>query len=306
MNRMKRFSFLLLLLVMAIITAGFLTRPVSLDPGALPGHQPNPGNGRMLYFAAGCGSCHASPDSDSEPPLLEGGLELATEFGTFVAPNITPHEEEGIGAWSMLDFVNAMRYGVSPDKRHYYPSFPYASYQRMTLEDLMDLKSYLDTLPVSDIPSAGHRLGFPWNLRRGIGLWKRFNLDPSFVVPVDENNASLLRGRYLVEGPGHCGECHTRRDWTGGMDTAFWLAGAESLEGEGSIPDITPAGKNVKDWSAGDIAYYLSSGFTPDFDSVGGTMVKVQENMAQLSDEDRTAIADYLKAVPLTGHPRRP
>ena len=106
----------------------------------------------------------------------------------------------------------------------------------------------------------------------------------------------LLRGRYLVEGPGHCGECHTPRDWTGGLKLERWLAGAPDLEGDGKVPNITPGG--LQGWSQEDIAYYLQSGFTPDFDTVGGSMVKVQKNMAKLPAEDLDAIAAYLKAIP--------
>ena len=108
----------------------------------------------------------------------------------------------------------------------------------------------------------------------------------------------LVRGRYLVEGPGHCGECHTPRDWTGAMDVSRWLAGAPSPEGKGRIPNITPDATGIGDWSESDIAYALESGFTPEFDSFGGAMVEVQQNTARLSKEDREAIAAYLKAVP--------
>jgi mono/diheme cytochrome c family protein len=106
------------------------------------------------------------------------------------------------------------------------------------------------------------------------------------------------RGRLLVEGAGHCGECHTPRDRFGGLIRERWLAGAPNPEGKGRIPNITPAGENISDWSAADIAYYLESGFTPDFDTVGGSMVAVQENMAKLTAEDRAAIAAYLQALP--------
>jgi mono/diheme cytochrome c family protein len=110
----------------------------------------------------------------------------------------------------------------------------------------------------------------------------------------------LQRGRYLVEALGHCGECHTPRDRFGGLETAAWLAGAPEPAGEGKVPDITPGAPELGDWSARDIAYYLKTGFTPDFDTAGGSMVDVQENLAQLPDEDLAAIAAYLKAIPAT------
>ena len=117
-------------------------------------------------------------------------------------------------------------------------------------------------------------------------------------MPIAEGDAMLQRGRYLVEAAGHCGECHTPRNAAGGLDTRRWLAGADSPEGEGRIPNITPGGENIADWSADDIVYYLESGFTPEFDTVGGSMVAVQENIARLSVDDRRAIAAYLKALP--------
>jgi mono/diheme cytochrome c family protein len=146
-----------------------------------------------------------------------------------------------------------------------------------------------------------NELSFPFNVRRGVGLWQLAFLEPAPVValPSDASEA-VKRGRYLVEGPGHCGECHTPRLFggLGGLDKAKWLSGAAAAEGEGRVPDITPSDDGIGDWSESDIAYYLETGFTPDFDSVGGAMVEVQKNMAKLPAEDREAIAAYLKAVP--------
>ncbi len=134
-------------------------------------------------------------------------------------------------------------------------------------------------------------------MRRGIGAWKRRYLD---TTPLSHPASPTLveRGRLLVEGAGHCGECHTPRDRFGGLIHERWLAGAANPEGKGRVPNITPGGKNISGWSAADIAYYLESGFTPEFDTVGGSMVAVQENMAKLDAEDRAAIAAYLKALP--------
>jgi mono/diheme cytochrome c family protein len=287
----------------AIAAAGWwFSRPLTLPAADLPEYSGNPVAGAQVFWAGGCASCHATPVDGKRARgdaklLLGGGLELETPYGTFRVPNLSPHED-GIGDWSTLDFVNAMQRGVSPDGRHYYPSFPYTSYARMTLEDVIDLKAFLDTLA----PVAGrvedHALGFPWSVRRGIGIWKRRYLDATPVVAVDSAEPVVERGRYLVEGAGHCGECHTPRDRFGGLDTTRWLGGAPDPEGKGSVPDITPAGKNTGDWSAGDLAYYFESGFTPEFDTVGGSMVAVQENLAKLTAEDRQAIAAYLKALP--------
>ncbi len=289
--------------VIAMLVAWWITAPTTIAQQDLPAHEPDAVAGEHVFWAGGCASCHASlvdgkRAKGDDKLRLGGGLELETPFGVFPVPNISPHEDDGIGQWSALDFVNAMQRGVSPTGRHYYPAFPYTSYARMRVEDVIDLKAFLDTLPPIEGRIAGPELDFPWSLRRGIGAWKRRYLDSSMVLDVAAGDELLERGRELVEGAGHCGECHTARDRFGGLDLARWLAGAPNPEGRGQIPDLTPASKNVSGWSANDIAYYLESGFTPDFDTVGGSMVAVQENMAMLPADDRAAIAAYLKALP--------
>ncbi len=286
-----------------VAVAWWLTAPGSLDDSAIPEHVPDPEAGERLFWAGGCASCHASPVNGRRARgdlkfRLGGGEELDTPFGLFRVPNISPHAEDGIGNWTTLEFVNAMQRGIAPDGRHYYPSFPYASYVRMPVEDLIDLKAYIDTLPPVEGRVEDHELAFPWTVRRAIGFWKRLYLNADPVIETSGADALVQRGQALVEGAGHCGECHTPRSALGGMDHSRWLAGAPSPEGRGTVPDITPGGKNIADWSASDIAYYLQSGFTPDFDTVGGTMVAVQENMAELPEEDRQAIAAYLKFIP--------
>jgi mono/diheme cytochrome c family protein len=286
-----------------LLAAFWLTRPLVLSPSDLPEHRPDAAAGERIFWAGGCASCHATlvdgrRAKGGDKLLLGGGLELDTPFGVFRVPNISPHNDDGIGTWSMLEFVNAMQRGVAPDGRHYYPSFPYTSYARMRVEDVMDLKSYIDTLPAVEGRIEDHALSFPFTVRRGIGVWKRLYLDDQPVLDVDADDEALLLGRYLVEGAGHCSECHTPRSRMGGLDSRRWLAGAPNPDGDGQVPNITPGDEEFGEWSTRDIAYYLKSGFTPDFDTVGGSMVAVQENLALLSDSDREAIAAYLKAVP--------
>jgi mono/diheme cytochrome c family protein len=245
-------------------------------------------------------SCHAAPGSEGDARLdLAGGGALKTAFGTFVAPNISQDATDGIGAWSFGDFANAMMAGVAPDGSHLYPAFPYTSYARMKVEDVADLHAYMKTLPSVSGKAPGHQLGFPFNIRRGLGLWKRLNLSPEPVIalPPDADPA-VLAGRYLVEGPGHCGECHTPRDLIGGTRKDLWLSGAAAAEGDGKVPNLTEGEGGLGSWSTGDIAYYLETGFTPDYDSVGGAMADVQRNMAKLPAADREAIAAYIKALP--------
>ncbi|WP_407941820.1 c-type cytochrome [Methylobrevis albus] len=276
-----------------------LTAPETLAETDLPAHTPDIANGERIFHAGGCSSCHAAPGAKGEDKLrLAGGVTLNTDFGRFHVPNISPDPDTGIGGWSTLDFVNAMVRGVGRRGEHLYPAFPYTSYARMTLPDVIDLKGYMDTLPAVPNQVAAHELPFPFSLRRGLGLWKRLYLDPVPAVVLADASDLVRRGQYLVEGPGHCGECHTPRDAIGGLDRTAWLAGAPNPDGDGRIPNITPDSTGIGAWSAEEIAYSLESGFTPEFDSFGGSMVAVQENLAALPAEDREAIAAYLKAVP--------
>ena len=187
---------LLLLLV-------WLTRANSLGPDDLPDHQPDAIAGERIFWAGGCASCHATPVGGKRAQgdaklILGGGKELDTPFGLFRVPNISPHAD-GTGDWSMLDFVNAMQRGVSPDGKHYYPSFPYTSYSRMPTTDVMDLKAYLDSLP----PVAGvqddHELAFPYSVRRGLGLWKRRYLSEAPIIGSAWNEAAGIDNEPLQE-----------------------------------------------------------------------------------------------------------
>jgi mono/diheme cytochrome c family protein len=295
----------------AAAAAGWaLSAPVRLDAGTAAQLAPgDAARGKRIFYAGGCTSCHSKPGAEGDARLqLAGGLELKTPFGTFVPPNISQDRQDGIGAWSEEDFANAMLKGVSPSGEHFYPAFPYASYARMKPTDIADLYAFMKTLPAVAGKAPDHKLSFPFTIRRGIGLWKWLYLSPEPVIALPDGTPDkVLAGRYLVEGPGHCGECHTPRDIAGGPKKGEWLAGAVAAEGSGIVPNITPDGKSIKSWSEADIANYLETGFTPDFDSVGGSMVEVQRNMAQLTSDDRAAIAAYLKAVPPhpNGYPAR-
>ena len=253
--------------------------------------------GARLFALGACASCHAAPGAKDEARLaLSGGRRFETAFGVFVAPNISPDPEAGIGGWSAADFADALLRGVSPKGEHYYPAFPYASYARMEVTEALDLLAYLRTLPADATPSGAHELGFPWNQRRGLGLWKRLHLSDAPVVAGLDGAAE--RGRRIVEGVGHCGECHTPRDGTGGLKLDRWLGGGPNPDGKGDIPNLTPSEKGLGGWSEADVAYYLESGFTPDYDSVGGSMVVVVEELAKVPPEDRADVAAYLKAIP--------
>ncbi|MFN7127013.1 MAG: c-type cytochrome [Allorhizobium sp.] len=261
--------------------------------------EPDLAHGREVFFAGGCTSCHAPAGATGAARLiLSGGAPLKSDFGTFHAPNISSHPDAGIGAWTLAEFGDAMTRGVGREGEHLYPSFPYGSYVRMTPKDINDLYGFMKTLPASDAVAPPHELGFPFNQRLVLGGWKFLFFTDAPRVELADASDMVKRGQYLVEGPGHCGECHTPRNALGGFLSDQWLAGGPNPEGEGSIPNITPGSKSMGSWSEGDIVTYLESGFTPDYDSVGGSMVEVQKNMAELTAADREAIAAYLKAIP--------
>jgi len=281
--------------LLAAIGGWVLTRPERTSDEVLAGLVPDVAQGRRIFFAAGCGACHAAPHATKDAKLvLSGGRRFASPFGTFVAPNISPDPLHGIGRWSALDLYNALHFGTSPDGRHYYPAFPYTTFQNMRPQDVVSLRAFLATLPASVTPSQPHEVGFPFNIRRGLGLWKRLFLRPGWVVG-GRLSEQEMRGRYLVEALGHCAECHTPRNLLGALRRDRWLGGAPNPVGKGRFPNITPA---ALDWSAVDIKAYLQTGFTPDYDSAGGEMVDVIDNLAHLPDTDPADMAAYLKRVP--------
>jgi mono/diheme cytochrome c family protein len=282
-----------------------LTMPKLVPASELPAHEPDLANGEYMFIAGGCAECHAQPlkrckDNEvRDKLLLTGGRCLRTEFGVFNVPNISPDKETGIGKWTTLDFVNAMKRGIGPGGAHLYPAFPYTSYQRMTYEDLIDLKAYLDTLPPVKNKVPPHSLTFPYNIRRGVGLWQLLYVDGKTFVPDTKASAEINRGAYLVGGPGHCGECHSPRNFLGGIMQSKAFAGAQNPEGKKApMPNITPSHDGIGDWTEADMHAFLEDGRLPDGDVVGGLMARVQENMAKLRPEDRSAIVAYLKSLP--------
>lgn len=288
----------LLTVVAALFAAGafwLLTIPAAVPAAALLPRTPDLANGAAMAEVGGCASCHATPKQDDRT-RLGGGLALHSPFGVFHVPNISPDPRDGIGAWSEADFVTAMMKGTAPDGSHYYPAFPYTSFQRMSVDDVRDMFAYLKTLPVVAGRAPGHELPFPFNIRRGIGLWKLLYLDGRPFTPDPARSAQWNRGAYLVNAPGHCAECHSPRNALGAIVEDRRFAGGPAPDGKGGVPNITQA--RLGSWSEGDIAELLSSGMTPDADFVGGSMTDVVRNTAKLSPQDRAAMAHYLKSLP--------
>jgi mono/diheme cytochrome c family protein len=298
-------KFLILVVVAAIAGLGvywLVTQPSIVSASALPARTPNVANGKTNFDAGGCVSCHAT--SKDERTILGGGLALPSPFGTFHVPNISQNPVDGIGRWSEADFVTAMMKGTSPSGRHYFPAFPYTSYAKMKLEDVRDLFAYLKTLPQAAGKVRDHDVPFPFNIRRNVGGWKFLFFDDKPFVGDASKSAEWNRGAYLVNGPGHCAECHSPRNALGGVVKSQRFAGGPNPEGEGWVPNITQ--KGLSEWSDKDIAYFLETGQTPEGDSAGGSMTRVIANTSQLSAADRMAMAAYLKSLPAVEGPKRP
>lgn len=270
-------------------------QPAGLEP--VPAGTPDVANGELMFNAGGCESCHATPDQP-DGTRLGGGLALPSQFGTFYVPNISSHSRDGIGSWTSEQFLRALRGGVAPDGQHYYPAFPYTSYQRMTAADVRDLFGFMKTLPAVEGKVRDHDLPFPFKVRRGLGLWKLAFLDGRAFTPDPAKSPSWNRGAYLVEGAGHCAECHSPRNAVGAIAAERRFAGGPNPEGKGWVPNITPHENGLNDWSKSDIVEVLTSGLTPSGDSVGSNMAGVVRHMAKLPDSDRAAIAEYLLSLP--------
>lgn len=295
-------SFLILVFLLLVgggVAFTLLTRPVTIPFAELPEGAGDPEKGAYIFYAAGCGTCHAAPDAKGDDLLkLGGGLALKTPFGTFYPPNISPDETHGIGGWSKDAFVNAVLRGVAPDGSHYYPAFPYTSYTHMTIEDVIDLKAFMDSLPPVTEDAPDHDLPLPFRWRRPLGIWKLLYLHDGPLAPIPGADAAVQRGAYLVNGPGHCGACHTPRNIIGGPESQWALAGAPDPSDDGFVPNITPSADGIADWTVDDVATALKIGILPDYDTFGGSMIEVQENMAHLTDDDRRAIGAYLLSLP--------
>ena len=280
-------------LLLCLITALWGTGPASAeDGGRLDGRPASVERGAYLARAAGCVSCHSAPGGDA----LSGGRRFVSDFGTFVAPNITPDPQAGIGGWTEAQFVNAVRRGIRPDGAYYYPAFPYASFTGMSDEDVRAIKVWLDTLdPVSDVAPA-HEVSGPAAWRPLIGLWRILFFRPGRFEPNPRADAVWNRGAYLTRAVTHCGECHTPRNALGGRMRGLELAGtSRSATGE-RVPNITPARQTgVGGWSVGEMAELMKSGMKPDFDNVQGSMADaIRHGLRHMTDADRTAIAYYV------------
>ncbi len=250
--------------------------------------------GAYLVKAGGCVTCHTE-EKKGAPPLA-GGRALKTPFGTFFGPNITPDPQHGIGRWSEADFVRAMRMGVGPDGANLFPAFPYPSFTLISDADLRDLWAYLRTVPPSKRANQPHDLKFPYNSRFLVRFWNWLFFKPGAMQPMPGRSDAVNRGAYLVRALGHCGECHTPRNFLGAPIHDRFLAGGTGPDGK-DVPNLTPARLNK--WNDEELKDFLSTGLTPDGDVASETMGEVVRNTTgQLTPEDLAAMVAYLRSIP--------
>ena len=250
--------------------------------------------GRYLAVLSDCASCHTVPGSNQP---FAGGRAIETPFGNIVAPNITPDPETGIGSWSDEQFDAAVRKGVARNGSHLYPAMPYNAYTKMSRDDVLAIRAYLNTLvPVRNAVEA-NTLPFPFGIRAAMRVWNALYFNEGDYQPNPNQSAEWNRGAFLVDGPGHCGACHTPKTALGGDKTSQYLEGAY-LQGW-SAPDITNDSRlGLGAWSKEDLVAYLKSGHNRVTAATGPMGEVVTLSAAFTTDPDLNAIATYLKSLP--------
>lgn len=247
--------------------------------------------GAYLARLSGCVSCHTAEDGAP----LAGGVVLQSPFGDFITPNITPHDSEGIGDWTLEEFAVAVRKGISPEGQPYYPAFPYEFFASLSDRDIADIWAALQTVPDVAEPAPEHEVGFPFNVRAGLKLWRPAFEQPVAYEPEADKSASWNLGRYLVEGPTHCGACHTPRNFAGGLAASQSLAGNPDMPGAGSVPPLTADYLLEQGWTRKNLVSALRTGVLPDGDVFGGEMAEVVRGNTSLYLTDHlNAMATYL------------
>ena len=299
---MSRSIVLALALILALGLAVFwvLSTPRPLTVADIPQHTPNLANGEVLYHAGGCISCHQpSPDlAGIENTVPAGGAPLHTPIGTLYPMNLTPDPETGIGKWTDLQFLNAVQRGISPEGENLIPARPYTSYAHMKPEDVLDSRAYLASLPPVKSPEREPDITALPLVRRGVGLWKWVGLDTTPWTPDPSQSESWNRGSYLVNGPGHCQECHTPRNIFMARNASKAFAGGPHPEGKGRVPSLLGLIERGRYTDAADLASALANGEALGYDKLAsGGMGQVQRNISQLPEGDIQAIADYIASL---------
>lgn len=269
------------------------------------GEQTNLERGKYIFNLSGCMNCH-SPDRNKP---LAGGLEMNTPFGKFYTPNISKDPKFGIGNWTDKDFIRAVKKGISPSGKFYYPFFTFSSFTKLTDEDVIAMRAYMNTLPASTNENKAHQVKFPLNQRAILVGWRALNFKKNLVSTKEEavfkyqgtfrkhedKSDEWNNGAYLVEAALHCTECHTPRNKIGGLEVDKWMSGALFSDEKNPAANITPDATTGLKWGREDWKTFLSDGTTPDGDDVGGEMYKViKYGTRTLSESDMDDVITYL------------
>ncbi len=291
----RKLKALALVAVSGLLIFWVASAPHPFVAADIPAHTANLENGKLLYNIGGCISCHAS-EADAAVPA--GGKPLVTPIGVLYPPNLTPDSETGLGKWNNVDFVNAMQKGLHPDGAHLIPAFPYTSYAHMKVEDVLDIKAYLDSLPpVRNTTKPNEVLALPV-VRRGLGIWKLIGLDNTQFVDDANQTPSWNRGAYLVNGPGHCTECHTPRTIFMTSNKSRMFQGGPHPEGKGTVPSLRDLAERKRYKDAKDLVLAFQNGEELGYDKMSsGGMGEVRRNIARLPEADIAAIAEYVMSL---------
>lgn len=252
--------------------------------------------GEYLARTSDCVACHTAPDG--EP--FAGGYGLETPFGKIFASNITSDTATGIGHWSEADFDRALRHGQGSNG-YLYPAMPYTAYAKLSDRDVDDLWAYIQTIDPVENDVVENQLPFPYNQRWLLAGWNLLFFHAEATPEAQAaSNDPIERGRYLVEGPGHCAACHSPKNLLG-ADSGEHLSGG-TLQGW-HAPDLTPnAHTGLGQWSQTQVIDYLKSG-TNDVTVAAGPMREAVENSTQyMTRDDLGAIAAYLSSIAKSSH----
>lgn len=299
-RRAKVLGSLAVIAAAGLALAWRMSEPHPLTAAEIPAHQPDIANGKELFNAAGCFSCHKpGPDLKTvDASLPAGGTPFKTPVGTFYPPNLTPDPETGIGKWTDAEFVNAVQRGISPEGENLIPAFPYTSYARMKTSDVLDIKAYLDSLPPVVAPEKEAQIPAPWLLRKGVGIWKHLGFDTAQWQPDASKSAEWNRGAYIANGAGHCNECHTPRNLFMAFDWSKQFQGGPHPGGEGKVPSLHDLIGRGKYTDASDLATAFQNGEMMGYEHMSsGGMGEVQSNLSKLAESDVKAVADYISSL---------
>ncbi|MHB1273543.1 MAG: c-type cytochrome [Rhodanobacter sp.] len=256
--------------------------------------------GRYLATVGDCAACHTA--QGGQP--YAGGRFVSTPFGNIPAPNLTPDRATGIGQWSFADFWRALHAGRGRQGELLYPAFPYTSYTRVTRDDALAMFVYLQTLAPVHMPPGASGLDFPYSMRSSLAAWRAMYFNEGGYRPEPAKSQAWNRGAYLVQGLGHCNECHAARDALGGVSGHPALSGGRIPELDWYAPDLsTRAGGGLKGWSEQDIVDLLQTGRSAKGVAFGPMAGVVADSTQYMSGDDLRAIATYLHALPPRAQP---